>query len=83
MCLKSSLKVASEIERRIKPRFKFDVRILNTAPIEFQFEIIKKGKVIFSRDESRRIDYEADLISTYLNLKYMYNFLDKEFLERI
>jgi uncharacterized protein len=56
---------------------------LNTAPIEFQFEVIKKGKVIFSRDESRGIDYEADLISTYLDLKYMYDFLDKEFLARV
>lgn len=83
MCLKFSLKVANEIERKIKPRFDFDVRILNTAPIEFQFEVIKKGKVIFSRDKSRRVDYEADLISTYLDLKYMYDFLDKEFLARI
>lgn len=83
MCLKFSLKVANEIERKIKPRFDFDVRILNIAPIEFQFEVIKKGKVIFSRDKSRRVDYEADLISTYLDLKYMYDFLDKEFLARI
>jgi len=83
MCLKFSLKVANEIERKIKPRFDFDVRISNTAPIEFQFEVIKKGKVIFSRDKSRRVDYEADLISTYLDLKYMYDFLDKEFLARI
>lgn len=81
--LKLSLRIASELERKIKPRFEFDVKILNTASIELQFEIIKKGKAIFSRDESRRIDYEADLISTYLDLKYMYDLLDKEFLARI
>jgi predicted nucleotidyltransferase len=80
--LKFSLKVAGELERKIKPRFEFDVRILNTASVEFQFEVIRKGHVIFSRDESTRIDYESEAISTYLDLKCMYDFLDKEFLAR-
>ena len=57
------MKVAGELERRIKPRFEFDVKILNSAPIEFQFEVIKKGRVIFSRDKARRIDYEFEVIS--------------------
>lgn len=80
--LKFSLRVAGELERQIKPRFEFDVKILNSSPIEFQFEVIKKGYVIFSRDESRRIDYESEVISVYLDLKYMYDWMDKEFLER-
>jgi uncharacterized protein len=61
--LKFSLKIAGELEKQIKPRFEFDVKILNNAPVEFQFEVIRKGRVIFSRDESRRIDYESELIS--------------------
>jgi predicted nucleotidyltransferase len=80
--LKFSLKIAGELEGQIKPRFEFDVKILNSAPVEFQFEVIKKGKVIFSIDESRRIDFEFEVISTYLDLKYMYDILDKEFLAR-
>lgn len=81
--LKFSLRVAGELERQIKPRFEFDVKILNSSPIEFQFEVIKKGRVIFSRDEFRRIDYESEVISAYLDLKYMYDLLDKEFLARV
>jgi len=80
--LKFSLKVAGELERQIKPRFEFDVKILNNSPIELQFEVIKKGHVIFSRDESSRIDYESEVISAYLDLKYMYDLIDKEFLAR-
>jgi uncharacterized protein len=80
--LKFSLRVAGELERQIKPRFEFDVKILNCSPTDFQFEVIKKGKVIFSRAESRRVDYEFEVISTYLDLKYMYDFLDKKFLAR-
>jgi predicted nucleotidyltransferase len=60
--IKFSLKVAGELKRKIKPRFEFDVRILNIAPVEFQFEVIRKGHVIFSRDESTRIDYESELL---------------------
>lgn len=81
--LKFSLKVAGELERHIKPRFEFDVKILNNSPIELQFEVIKRGHVIFSRDESSRIDYESEVISAYLDLKYMYDLIDKEFLARV
>lgn len=80
--LKFSLRVAGELERQIRPRFEFDVKILNSTPVEFQFEVIKKGCIIFSRDETRRIDYEFEVISTYLDLKYMYDYLDKKFLAR-
>ncbi|MDM7918790.1 MAG: nucleotidyltransferase domain-containing protein [Methanosarcina sp.] len=81
--LKFSLIVAGELERQIKPRFEFDVKILNNSPIELQFEVIKKGHVIFSRNESSRIDYESEVISAYLDLKYMYDLIDKEFLARV
>ena len=80
--LKFSLKVAGELERQIKPRFEFDVRVLNIAPVEFQFEVIRKGCVIFTRDKSRRVDYEFEVISAYFDLKYMYDLLNKEFLAR-
>ncbi|AAM03626.1 TPA: nucleotidyltransferase [Methanosarcina acetivorans] len=80
--LKFSLRIAGELERRIRPRFEFDVKILNSSPIEFQFEVIKKGHIIFSRNESNRIDYESEVISAYLDLKYMYDLIDKELLAR-
>ena len=75
--------IARELEKEIKPRFEFDVKILNYSPIDFQHEVLKKGILIFKRDENRRIEYEAALISTYLDIKYMYEFLDKKFLARI
>jgi predicted nucleotidyltransferase len=80
---KFAMEVARKLEREIKPRFEFDVKILNYSPVEFQHEVLKKGIVIFKRDENRRIEYEASIISTYLDLKYMYEFLDKKFLARV
>lgn len=80
---KFAMEIARELEREIKPRFEFDVKILNYSPVEFQHEIIKKGRVVFIRDENRRIEYESKLISTYLDVKDMYEFLDKKFLARV
>jgi predicted nucleotidyltransferase len=80
---KFAMEIARELEKKIRPRFEFDVKILNNSPVDFQHEVLKKGIVIFKRDENRRIEYEATLISTYLDLKYMYEFLDKKFLARV
>ncbi len=80
---KFAMEIARKLEREIKPRFEFDVKILNYSPVEFQHEVIKKGRMVFIRDENRRIEYEAKLISTYLDVKDMYEFLDKKFLARV
>jgi hypothetical protein len=55
----------------------------NQAPIVFQYEIIKPGKVIFSRDEKKRIMYEAMMLSSYLDYKETSDWLDREFLVKL
>jgi len=78
--MKLSLKIGRELEKVIRPRYEFDVKILNYAPILFQYEVIKTGKVVFSRDEVDRIRYEAKVISSYLDYKETSDWLDSEFL---
>ena len=78
--MKLSLKIGRELEKEIRPRCEFDVKILNYAPILFQYEVIKTGKVVFSRDEVDRIRYEAKVISSYLDYKETSDWLDSEFL---
>jgi uncharacterized protein len=79
---KLSQKVARSLEQAVQPRVDFDVRILNYAPAYFQYEVISKGIVVLERDQERRVDYEADLISEYLDLKYMYDLFDRALLAR-
>jgi len=78
--MKYSLKVGRLIEKKIEPRYEFDTKILNHAPILFQYEIIKTGKVIFSRNETKRIRYEAMVLSNYLDYKETSDWFDKKFL---
>lgn len=79
---KLAQKVAWSLEQAVQPRVDFDVRILNYAPAYFQYEVISKGIVVLERDRERRVDYEAHLISEYLDLKYMYDLFDQAFLAR-
>ena len=79
---KLSQKAAGSLERAIEPRFDYDVRILNTAPAYFQYEVICKGIIVLERDKEMRADFEAHIISEYLDLKYMYDLLDQAFLAR-
>lgn len=71
------------IEKKIEPRCVFDTKILNHAPIVVHYEIIKTGKVVFSRDEVKRIRYEAMVLSTYLDYRETSDWLDGEFLATV
>ena len=60
---KYSMTIASDLERCITPRFDVDLRILNNAPVEFQYEVVRRGRAVFARDEGLRIAFEADLMA--------------------
>ena len=78
--MKFSLKIGRELEKAIRPRYEFDVTILNYAPMLLQYEVIKTGKVVFSGDEVNRIRYEAQVLSGYLDYKETSDWLDRVFL---
>nr|QNO47514.1 hypothetical protein GGGHDLIA_00004 [Methanosarcinales archaeon ANME-2c ERB4] len=64
---KFGMRVARELERQIKPRFEFDVKILNHSPLEFQYEVLKTGEAVFLRDRTENVEYESETISNYLD----------------
>jgi len=47
-----------------------DVIIMDYAPVTLNFEIIKPNCLIFSRDESTRIDFEHYIMSRCLDRRY-------------
>ena len=80
--MKFAMRIGRELERAFKHSFEFDVKILNLSPIYFQHEVVKNGRVVFSRDEAKRIEYEAEVLSNYLDYKDTLEWFDKEFLAR-
>jgi hypothetical protein len=77
---KLSSRIATEVERTLIPRHTADVRVLNEAPLSFQYEVILTGEAVFVVDEVARVTYEADLTSAYLDFKETADWLDREFL---
>jgi len=78
---RAAVRIARELERKMEPRMELDVRILNSAPVTFQYEVIKNGSLVFSRDEEIRIEYESGVISEYLDYRESEDFLTEGLLE--
>lgn len=65
--MKYGMKVAREIEKALDYAQEVDVRILNDAPVAFQYEVVKTGKVVFCREDKERIRFEAQVLSSYMD----------------
>lgn len=68
-------KIAGEFERRLK--LNFDVRILNDRPVRFLFSILKNSKLIYSKDERKRIEFESRVMREYLDIKPHHKLYEK------
>jgi len=47
-----------------------DLIVMNDIPVQLAYEVIKHGKVIFSKDRDTLIDAEIKILSTYLDRRY-------------
>jgi len=74
--------IASDLERCITPRYEIDLRILNDAPVEFQYEVVKTGHLLVTRDEDTRVTFEVGVIAKFLDLKDLYDGIDRALLAR-
>ena len=46
-----------------------DLRILNGLPLVLKYSILKDGKLLFTRDELQRVDFETSVMIRFLELK--------------
>ncbi|MFO8133509.1 MAG: nucleotidyltransferase domain-containing protein [Thermoplasmatota archaeon] len=79
--IKYGMKVARETEKALDYAKEVDVRVINDAPVEFQYEVVKTGKVVFSRDDRGRIRFEAQVLSSYMDYRETAGWLKRELLE--
>jgi len=67
--LEDALGVA--VSRRL-PGYNVDLVALNLAPLHFRFEVISKGQVLYSADDSQRADFESYTMRRYWDFeKYL------------
>ncbi|MGQ4872052.1 MAG: type VII toxin-antitoxin system MntA family adenylyltransferase antitoxin [Candidatus Thorarchaeota archaeon] len=52
------------------PDIEVDIQILNHAPVEFRYNVIKGGRVIYCADDNIRASFETQTLIEYLDFKY-------------
>jgi predicted nucleotidyltransferase len=68
--------VALEIERETGIR-NVEVVVLNDKPLRFINQVLRYGKLIFSRDEKERIRFETLMTKKYIDFKPYYEEYDR------
>jgi len=81
--MKEEQRLAIMLEKFLSPRLEVDLKILNFAPIRFQYQVLKSGKLIYFRNPSEVIRYEGDTISRYLDYKSTFQIFENSLRQRI
>ncbi len=78
-----SSRLALKIENALESKISADVRILNGARLRFRHQVLKFGKLIYSKDEKARIDFEVHSIRRYMDFKPYLDRYNKARMERL
>ena len=68
------IEIAEELEVRLGGEF--DIRVLNGRPARFLFQVIKTGAVLYSADETKRVEFETRVMKEYYDMKYYFDRFD-------
>ncbi len=74
--------IAGELEDAAGTKQEMDVRILNNGTLRFLHQVLK-GKLLFCRDDKKRIDFETSTIDRYLDFKPFLDDYDRMRKERL
>lgn len=54
-----------------------DLRLLNVLPLILRYQVLKEGRLLFSRDEMARAEFETSVMIRYFELKpYLQEYMD-------
>lgn len=60
-----------------------DIVFLQQTPLDFQYNVILKGKVLYQKNPQFQADYEEQVLDQYLDFKPVVDYFDQIFLERL
>jgi len=69
-------RLAIKIERELDKKRTVDVRILNGSTLRFRSQVLKYGKLLYSKDEKKRIEFETSSLLQYYDFKPHYEMYD-------
>ena len=68
--------LAIKIEKALSEQKLVDLRVLNGSTIRFKSQVIIHGKLIYSGDEKKRIEFETSSLTQYYDFKPYYEVYD-------
>lgn len=70
--LEYELQMETELKRAVR-RHVIDVRVLNTAPLSFKYNVIKDGIILLVKNDDKRADFQETTIAACLDFSPYYN----------
>jgi len=58
-----------KIEQNLSEKRWVDVRLLNSSTLRFISQVLRYGKLLHSRDERKRIEFETSSLARYYDFK--------------
>jgi len=68
-CLDLRLRLINGISSILKTD-KLDVVVMNNAPLSLNYNIVSKGRILYSKNDLERVKFETHILSRYLDRKY-------------
>lgn len=62
-------RLAIKVERILAGKKTVDVRVLNGSTLRFKNQVLRYGKLLFSKDEKKRIEFETFSLDQYYDFK--------------
>ena len=75
------LKLDSQISR-LECEHQVEVLVLNRAPVTMQFEIVSTGRLLHSKDENFRTDWEVSMLNRYYDVRPLHKAYDRAYIQR-
>lgn len=69
-------RLAIRIERALAGKKPVDIRVLNGSTLRFKSQVLRYGKLLFSKDEKRRIEFETRSLAYYYDFKPFFEVYD-------
>jgi predicted nucleotidyltransferase len=66
-CLELELSLSLRIDEKLGHEVQSDLRVLNLLPLTVKGIVLADGKLIYSKDENKRIEFEAQVRTAYFD----------------
>lgn len=76
----SAEQIGIALEEAISFSHVCDIRVLDGAPVWFQYEVISSGRLLYARSEEERYEKETSALIAYQDMKYTYDLFDSVYL---